>query len=64
MKLDTKSSIFQNLNGAMNEIDVVTVDDNMVVYNSYTENYPAFFHGNGPTKVSLRKSYQKKWNLK
>ncbi len=51
--MDTKSEIFQNLNGAIGEVQVVTINDNMVVFNNLTQNYPAFFHGNGPTKVNL-----------
>jgi hypothetical protein len=52
--LDTKSEIFQNLNGAMDEVKVATLNDNMVIFNSVTEQYPAFLHGNGPTKVKHR----------
>lgn len=52
MKLDTRSDIFQNLNGAFDELSLVEIDDNIVVYNNITESYPAFFHGNGPSKVA------------
>jgi len=43
------------LNGAMDEVKVATLNDNMVIFNSVTEQYPAFLHGNGPTKVKHRR---------
>ena len=56
MKLDTRSEIFQNLNGAIDEI--IKIEDenkNLVVFNNLTKTYPAFIHGNGPSKVSLNR---------
>lgn len=55
--LDTKSDIFQNLNGASNELSLVEIDDNIVLYNNKTGNSPSFFHGNEPTKVSNFSQY-------
>lgn len=54
MKLDTRSEIFQNLNGAIDEI--IKIEDenkNLVVFNNLTKTYPAFIHGNGPSKLNL-----------
>jgi hypothetical protein len=53
--LDTKSTIFQNLNGALNEISLVTMGDELVVYNNKTETLPTFIHGNGPIKMYLNR---------
>lgn len=51
--MDTKSSIFQNLNGASDEISLFAENDEIYVYNNITESIPVIIHGNGPTKVKI-----------
>ncbi|RZB40645.1 procollagen-lysine,2-oxoglutarate 5-dioxygenase 1, partial [Asbolus verrucosus] len=57
-KLDHKSELFQNLNGATNEVEIVEIKAkegpekykiNNVIY--HTE--PLILHGNGPSKIAL-----------
>ncbi len=55
MVLDTKSNIFQNLNGALGEIALMTFGDELVIYNNRTETLPSFVHGNGPVKMVLNR---------
>ncbi|XP_053565984.1 procollagen-lysine,2-oxoglutarate 5-dioxygenase 2 isoform X2 [Bombina bombina] len=51
--LDHKSNIFQNLNGAVDEV-VLTFDNGKArVKNSQYDTLPLLIHGNGPTKVQL-----------
>jgi hypothetical protein len=51
--LDTKSEIFQNLNGASEEV-MVKYDGSLgYLYNTKTDSVPAVLHGNGPSKVEL-----------
>jgi hypothetical protein len=49
------SEIFQNLNGAMDEVVLVDAEDktHMRLFNSLTDTYPGVVHGNGFSKVSL-----------
>jgi len=51
MKLDTKSAIFQNLNGAMDEVAVKFKGNNSYLYNFRTGFQAAVVHGNGPIKT-------------
>jgi len=51
MKLDTKSAIFQNLNGAMDEVTVKFKGNNSYLYNFKTGFQAAVVHGNGPIKT-------------
>ena len=53
LQLDTRSNIFQNLNGALDEIILMNVESNIVIYNNITKSQPSFLHGNGPTKVKF-----------
>ena len=51
IKLDTKSNIFQNLNGASHEISLFAENDDVFIYNNVTETVPIIVHGNGGSKV-------------
>jgi hypothetical protein len=55
MKLDVNSEIFQNLNGALDEVVLVTAEDkkHMRLFNSLTDSYPSVVHGNGISKVNF-----------
>lgn len=56
IKLDTKSEIFQNLNGAVYDIIIKSVEDSYKVYNNVTSTFPVVIHGNGKSKVSITTS--------
>lgn len=49
--LDNKCELFQCLNGSHNDI---TIFRNRC-YNKYTDSYPVFIHGNGPSKIALNR---------
>ena len=51
MKLDTKSAIFQNLNGALDEVTVKFRGGGSYLYNFRTGFRPPVVHGNGPIKT-------------
>ena len=51
MKLDTKSAIFQNLNGAMDEVTVKFKGNSSYLYNYMTGHQAPVVHGNGPIKT-------------
>lgn len=55
MKLDHKSSLFQNLNGASNELQLQFDDKTgqAFVLNTVYNTRPLVLHGNGPSKVVL-----------
>jgi hypothetical protein len=53
MKLDTKGEIFQNLNGALEEVDLKFKGTEAFLYNTRTGSTPAVVHGNGPIKVKF-----------
>ena len=55
MRLDLDSLIFQNLNGALDEVVLATAEDKQHVrlFNNLTKNYPSVVHGNGLSKVTL-----------
>ena len=56
IKLDTKSVIFQNLNGASHEISIFHINDHdLNIYNNVTEQIPAVVHGNGASKQVLNR---------
>ncbi|XP_063410328.1 multifunctional procollagen lysine hydroxylase and glycosyltransferase LH3-like isoform X1 [Mytilus trossulus] len=50
MKLDTKSEIFQNLNGALGDTTLKSKGDHSYLYNMKTGTSPLIIHGNGPIK--------------
>ena len=52
MKLDTRSEIFQNLNGAVSDLSIFNFDGDLKILNKLTMTVPACIHANGPTKVS------------
>ncbi|KAG8445323.1 hypothetical protein GDO86_010202 [Hymenochirus boettgeri] len=51
--LDHKSSLFQNLNGALDEVVLHFENGKPRARNSQYETLPALIHGNGPTKLQL-----------
>lgn len=55
IKLDHKSEIFQNLNGASGDVKLVynEASGEYFVKNLVTETTPSLIHGNGPSKVLL-----------
>ena len=53
MKLDTRSEIFQNLNGAVSDLSIFNFSGDMKILNKLTMTAPACIHANGPTKVSV-----------
>lgn len=55
IKLDTKSNIFQNLNGASHEISLFAENDDVFIYNNVTETVPIIVHGNGGSKMVLNR---------
>ncbi|TGZ56001.1 hypothetical protein CRM22_010249 [Opisthorchis felineus] len=48
--LDTRSSIFQNLNGALQEVELHFTNDTGYLVNTKTGTRPIVAHGNGPIK--------------
>ncbi|KAJ3653292.1 hypothetical protein Zmor_012552 [Zophobas morio] len=57
-KLDHKSALFQNLNGAINEVEVFEVKgkegpEEYKIRNVMYHTEPLILHGNGPSKVAL-----------
>lgn len=52
IKLDKRSEIFLNLNGALEDIVISVNDDEIYVFNNVTKAKPAVIHGNGPSKVN------------
>jgi len=53
IKLDTRAEIFQNLNGAEEDIDLEFEGDNPYFFNMNFKTMPMVFHGNGPSKLYL-----------
>ena len=43
------------MNGALSEITLVSMGNDLVVYNNKTEKLPAFVHGNGPVKLIMNR---------
>ncbi|GAB1603685.1 multifunctional procollagen lysine hydroxylase and glycosyltransferase LH3-like [Argonauta hians] len=50
MKLDTKSTIFQNLHGALGEVMLKFKGGHSFLYNVKSRQTPSLVHGNGPIK--------------
>jgi len=48
IKLDYSCEIFQTLNGAFHDIDIV---NKKRIFNKYTNTFPCLLHGNGPNSV-------------
>lgn len=53
IKLDTRGSIFQTVNGALDNLTVKFKGSSGYVYNKNTGNSPLVVHGNGPIKVEF-----------
>lgn len=52
--MDTRSEIFQNLNGASHELILFSQDNGDIsLYNNFTQSVPSVIHGNGASKVFL-----------
>ena len=49
--MDTQSKIFQNLNDALEALEIVSANDLSLVYNKLTKNFPAVIQANEETKV-------------
>ncbi|XP_074654801.1 procollagen-lysine,2-oxoglutarate 5-dioxygenase 1-like [Tubulanus polymorphus] len=55
IKLDTKAEIFQNLNGALDEVTLKFKGENGFLYNTRTGSTPVVIHGNGPIKPEFNR---------
>ncbi len=65
IKLDTKSEIFQNLNGATTEVELEFGQVYPQIVNTMYDTRPLILHGNGPSKRvlnSLTNYIPKAWN--
>ncbi|KAH6934059.1 hypothetical protein HPB50_019801 [Hyalomma asiaticum] len=65
IKLDHKAEIFQNLNGAVGDVELLGLDSEPYLHNSAYGTTPLVIHGNGPSKVTLNNfgNYlAKSWN--
>ncbi|GAB6033651.1 hypothetical protein CHUAL_013714 [Chamberlinius hualienensis] len=53
IKLDHKADIFQNLNGAVGDVELRFKDDDAYLFNTAYSTNPLVVHGNGASKVVL-----------
>ncbi|KAG8180910.1 hypothetical protein JTE90_020138 [Oedothorax gibbosus] len=53
VKLDHKAEIFQNLNGAVGDVELRFSDDDSYLHNTAYATNPLVVHGNGASKVAL-----------
>ncbi|XP_033115227.1 procollagen-lysine,2-oxoglutarate 5-dioxygenase 1-like [Anneissia japonica] len=53
IKLDTEAYIFQNLNGATQDVKVKFLNDASYLHNAKYNTLPSVIHGNGPSKLAL-----------
>ena len=53
IRLDHRSHIFQNLNGAFDDVELEYRENDTVLLNKLYETYPAMVHGNGAAKANL-----------
>lgn len=53
IKLDHRAEIFQNLNGAVGDVQLLGFDSEPYVHNSAYGTTPLVIHGNGPSKITL-----------
>ena len=51
IRLDHRSHIFQNLNGAEDEVELKVSENDTYVYNTFYNTRSAIYHGNGASKV-------------
>lgn len=66
IKLDSRSKLFQTLNGAFGEIELRFGSDDTSVHNTMYHTHPVIIHGNGPSKLhlnSLGNYIAKSWTL-
>ena len=54
MRLDHRAHIFQNLNGAVDEIELRVNGSTSYAYNTIYDTTATVYHGNGPSKVKQR----------
>ncbi|KAM7311418.1 hypothetical protein ISCGN_008325, partial [Ixodes scapularis] len=50
IKLDHRAEIFQNLNGAVGDVELLGLDSEPYLHNSAFGTVPLVIHGNGPSK--------------
>ncbi|XP_041377665.1 multifunctional procollagen lysine hydroxylase and glycosyltransferase LH3-like [Gigantopelta aegis] len=55
IKLDTRSDIFQNLNGALADTNIKFKGSHSYLYNLLSGTTPIVIHGNGPIKVEFNR---------
>ncbi|XP_046571507.1 multifunctional procollagen lysine hydroxylase and glycosyltransferase LH3-like [Haliotis rubra] len=55
IKLDTRSEIFQNLNGALGEVVIKSLGSRSYLYNLKSGTSPTVVHGNGPIKAEFNR---------
>ena len=53
MRLDNRAYIFQNLNGAVEEVELKFEENTTYAYNTIYDTSAAVYHGNGPSKVCV-----------
>ena len=53
LRLDHRSHIFQNLNGASDDVELEHRENDTVLLNKLYQTYPAMVHGNGAAKIHL-----------
>ena len=58
IRLDHRAHIFQNLNGAKDEVEIKMQGDVTYAYNSIYDTRATVYHGNGPSKVILDAVYE------
>ena len=51
MRLDHRAHIFQNLNGAQEEVELVVKGNASYAHNTIYGTKASVYHGNGPSKV-------------
>jgi hypothetical protein len=51
IRLDHRAHLFQNLNGARDEVALVVKSNETYLYNSIYDTRAVVYHGNGPSKV-------------
>lgn len=57
MRLDHRAYIFQNLNGAQDEVELELQKNETYLHNSIYDTRAAVYHGNGPSKVDIMSRY-------
>lgn len=66
IKLDHKSKLFQNLNGAFGEVELKFKTNDSYIVNTFYQTQPKVIHGNGGSKIhlnSLSNYLAKSWTL-